>query len=102
MMEITVIMLVASLMLGAAVMLYRKPGFGAYVLTVAISVLAIGAAFSDSTIDPEGLELTIAIVAPFVVFLYGIFGMLFLKDNRSGRRWLFASVPRTFSASRRI
>ena len=81
--EITVLLLPACLIAGAAVMLSRKLGAGAYVLSVMLPVLAMGAI----AIDPSsGYTFTLAFVGPFIIFLYSLWGMLFGFPEREGRR----------------
>lgn len=86
--EITVLLLPACLIAGAAVMLSRKLGAGAYVLSVMLSVLAMGAIAIDPSLSPEssGYTFTLAFVGPFIIFLYSLWGMLFGFPEREGRR----------------
>lgn len=77
--ELTFILLPACLIAGAAVMLSRRLGAGAYVLSVMLSVLAMGAVVIDPAFSPaeSGFVFTLAFVGPFVIFLYSVWGMLF-------------------------
>lgn len=84
--ELTLILFVASLVSGGAVMLMRKLGAGAYLMSLTMSVLSLGAVVSDeSLMASEGAEPTLAIIAPFIVFLYSLWGMLF--GYKEGERW---------------
>ncbi len=87
--ELTFILLPACLVAGAAVMLSRRLGAGAYVLSVMLSVLAMGAVVIDPAFAPQedGFVFTLAFMGPFVIFLYSIWGMLFgFPEPSEGRR----------------
>lgn len=81
--ELTMLLLVACLVSGGVVMTMRKINPSAYMLSLVLSVLAIGAIASDrSLLEAEGFELTLCIVAPFVVMIYSIWGWLFGGDKK--------------------
>gem|GEM_PF-5044468 len=76
--ELTLVLLIACLLSGGAVMLLRKLGAGAYVLSMTMSVLALGAIVSDGPlVEAGGTDLLLTLVGPFVIFLYSVWGMLF-------------------------
>ena len=81
--ELTMLLLVACLVSGGAVMILRKVNPSAFIFSLVMSVLAIGAIASDqSLLEAEGFELTLCIVAPFVVMIYSIWGWLFGGDGK--------------------
>lgn len=76
--ELTMILFCACFVVGGAVMIIRKLGHGAYMLSLVMSVIAIGAIVSDdSVLNAEGFDLTLMLVPSFVIFLYSLWGMLF-------------------------
>lgn len=83
MQELTILLFGACLMCGAAAMLMKKPGPGAWVLSLVLSVLSLGAVLTDeSVITSEGYDLVLMIVAPFTIFIYSVYGMLFGGKSR--------------------
>lgn len=81
--ELTILLLVACLVSGGVVMTLRKVNPSAFIFSLVVSVLAIGAVASDaSLLEAEGFELTLCIVAPFVVMIYSIWGWLFGGDKK--------------------
>lgn len=78
--DLTMLLLAASLLMGAAVVLYRKAGSRAYLLSLALSVVAIGAITMDPTMT-EGFDMTFALIPPFAVMMVSVLGMLFAKEE---------------------
>ncbi len=76
--ELTLILFCASLAVGAAVALLKKLSGGAYMMSLTLSVLALGAVVSDEAmLQSSNTELLLAIIAPFIIMLYSLWGMLF-------------------------
>ena len=75
--ELTLLMFGACLAVGAATMILRKLGSGAYMLALVMSVLALGAIVSDESLLASNQDLILMLVAPFVIMLYSLWGMLF-------------------------
>lgn len=75
--ELTLLLFGGCLAVGAAVMILRKLGAGAYMLSLVMSVLAVGAIVSDDALLGSNQDLILMIVAPFVILLYSLWGMLF-------------------------
>lgn len=75
--ELTLLLFGGCLAVGAAVMILRKLGAGAYMLSLVMSVLAVGAIVSDEALLGSNQDLILMIVAPFVILLYSLWGMLF-------------------------
>lgn len=93
MQEITLLLFVASLACGGAVMIPRKVSSGAWMLSTVMSVLAVAAVLTDeSMVGSEGFDLTLMLIAPFVIFLWSILGMLF---RRGADRWREGARRRT-------
>lgn len=83
MQELTIILFAASLVCGAASMMMKKTSSGGWALSLVLSVLAIGAALTDdSLVSSEGYDLTLVLVAPFVIMVYSVYGMLFGGRSR--------------------
>lgn len=83
MQEITMMLFLACLASGGVVMIARKVNPSAFLLSLVLSVLSIGAIVSDEAILAEdGRTMVLMMVAPFVVFVYSIWGMLFYKPRR--------------------
>lgn len=78
--ELTMILLMASLLMGAAVVLVKKAGFRAYMLSLALSIVSIGAVTMDPTMA-EGFDLTFALIPPFAIMMVSMLGMLFTKED---------------------
>lgn len=78
--DLTLLLLAASLLMGAAVVLYRKAGSRAYMLSLALSVVAIGAITMDPTMS-EGYNMTFSVIPPFAVLMVSVLGMLFSKEE---------------------
>lgn len=78
--DLTMLLLAASLLMGAAVVLYRKTGTRAYMLSMALSIVAIGAVTMDPSMS-EGYDLTFSIIPPFAVLMVSVMGMLFSKED---------------------
>lgn len=81
--DLTLLLFVGCLVSGGAVMILRKVNPSAYLFSLVMSVLSIGAIASDeSLLAAEGFELTLCIVAPFVLLIYSIWGWLFGGDKK--------------------
>lgn len=78
--DLTMLLLAASLLMGAAVVLYRKAGSRAYMLSMALSIVAIGAIMTDPGMS-EGYDMTFSIIPPFAVLMVSVMGMLFSKEE---------------------
>lgn len=77
------LLFVGCLLSGGAVMVARKVNPSAHLLSLVMSVLSIGAVVTDTTVASSGeFDLVLMIVAPFVVFIYSVWGMLFYKARR--------------------
>lgn len=75
--ELTMILFGACLAVGAAVMILRKLGAGAYMLSLVTSVLSLGAVVTDEALLADNSDLLLMLIAPFVIMLYSLWGMLF-------------------------
>lgn len=82
MQELTIILFVASLAMGALAMSIRKPQTGTYVLSTVLSVLAIAAVLTDEAVmTSEGFDATLMIVAPFIMFVWSLVSWLFGRSK---------------------
>lgn len=97
MQELTLILFVACLAVGGAVMFVKKAPSGARMLALVLSVLSIGAVLTDDSVAAsEGYELTLMIVAPFVVFVWSLMTSLFGE----AKRWRGGARPPIYTGSR--
>ena len=82
MQELTIILFVASLAMGALAMSIRKPQTGTYVLSTVLSVLAIAAVLTDEAVmTSEGFDATLMIVTPFIMFVWSLVSWLFGRSK---------------------
>ena len=73
----------ACLVCGAASMMMKKASSGAWTLSTVLSVLCIGAVLTDEAlVSSGGYDLTLMLVAPFVIMVYSVHGMIFGGRSR--------------------
>lgn len=94
MQELTMILFVACIAVGAVVMTVRRISSGAYMLSTLMSVCALGAVLTDEAVTTsEGFDLTLMVVVPFVIFVWSLWLMLF--GSKEAKRWRCAAPPPT-------
>ena len=82
MQELTMILFVACIAVGAVVMTVRRISPGAYMLSTLMSVTALGAVLTDEAVTTsEGFDATLMIVAPFIMFVWSLVSWLFGRSK---------------------
>ena len=90
------LMLAASIALGAAAVMSRRQDTRLYSLAAVMSVLSIAASAVDESLDPSSAAFLIAMVAPFAVMIFSLGSMLLGGKSR----WLRRGRPRTCCQTR--
>lgn len=81
--ELTILMTVASLAIGAACFIVRKADSRLASLALVVSILAIGCLAIDETMEPGSARFVIALIAPLAVAIYSM-GMMIFRRRRHG------------------
>ena len=79
--ELTILMTVASLAFGAAMLIVRKADSRLCSLALVVSVLAVASLAIDESFEPGSARFVITLIAPLSVLIYAM-GMMILGSGR--------------------